>query len=496
MIALIVSLLSPIFIGYCLVCLVWTERPPWHQLIKGCLAIGIGYGITSCNFFLLTLAGVSSEVLSVLELVACAALGLALIFSARRRLPDAAHGFLLEKSSESTLERVLKVAFICGLALALAAFVMHSLREPHGGDADNWDSWAQWNLRARLVHRLGTQWPAAFFFQQGSQYTPHPDYPLLLPLSVARCWVYAGSETTVVPSVLALLFAVAVVGLVYSSLCAARGKTQGYLGALALLGLPAFVEIGSWQYADLPLALFILMTFVLFCFHDRSSQGHRGLLFLAGLSTGLAAWTKNEGWLFLIAVVIARPFAYGTGGWRLYLREMFGYSIGLLPVLAVTVFFKLDFAAANDLVSGMSFRSAFWHLLDPSRYLLISRISAEQVLNATGWVASLWALVPYALIFGLSRKEEDKSGITTMAVSSAILVTGYFFVYVVTPLDLSWHLRTSVLRLLLHLWPSFVLIYFLVINAVSEQPRRSVGRVNSDALKSDLSSNQDSTIRY
>ena len=475
MIALIVSFLSPIFIGYFLVCLIWPERPPWHHTIKLCLAIGVGFGITSCTFFLLALAGVSSTASFALELVVCLALGVTFMFSARRRLPNATDRLFSKHSPASTSERVLKVAFICGLALALTAFVLHSMREPHGGDADNWDSWAQWNLRARLIPRLGTRWPAAFFFQQSSQYTPHPDYPLLLPLSVARCWVYGGSETTLVPSVLALLFAFAVVGLVYSSLCAARGKTQGYLGALTLLGLPAFVEIGSWQYADLPLTLFILMTLVLFCLHDRSSHGHRGLLFLAGLSTGLATWTKNEGWLFLIAVVVARLFAFRSGGWRLYVRQMFHYSIGLLPVLAVTVFFKLHFAAANDLVSSMGLRLTLRHLLDPSRYLLIIRISTEQVLNSTGWVASLWALVPYALLFGLSRKEEDKPGVTTLAVSSAVLLASYFFVYVVTPLDLNWHLRTSVLRLLLHLWPSLVLTCFLVINTVSGQPGRKIG---------------------
>jgi hypothetical protein len=477
--ALIVSLLTPLLIGYFLVCLIWPERPPWHHMIKCCLAVGVGYGITSCHFFLLTLAGVSSEVSFVSELVVGVALGVAFIFSARRRLPAAARGLPSAQPSASTLERVLRVAFLCGLALALAAFVMLTLREPHGGDADNWDSWAQWNLRARLIHRLGAQWPAAFFFQQGRLYTPHPDYPLLLPLSVARCWDYAGSELTVVPSVLALLFTFAVVGLIFSALCAARGRAQGYLGALALLGLPAFVEIGAWQYADMPLALFILMTFALFCFHDRSSHGHRGLLFLAGVSTGLAAWTKNEGWLFLIAVVIARRFAVGAGGWRLYLGQMSRYSIGLLPVLAVVLFFKLHFAAANDLVSGISFSSTLWLLLDPSRYLLIIRISAEQVLNSTGWIASPWALVPYALLRGVKPEEEDKSGVSTLAVSLALLLTGYFFVYVVTPLDLSWHLRTSVLRLLLHLWPGIVLTYFLVVNAVGGQPRRRVAEGQS-----------------
>ena len=461
--ALLVSLLIPVVIGYCLVCLIWPERLPGYRLIKCCLAIGVGYGLTSCVFFLLTLAGLSSLVLFVLETVVAVVLGVAFLFSTRRDLRVTSRE--AERPS-STLERVLRAAFLVALALALTAFILLSLRNPHGGDADNWDSWAQWNLRARVMYRLGANWPAGFSFQQGSQYTPHPDYPLLLPVSVARCWTYAGSETTIVPSVLALLFTFAIVGLVYSSLCAMRGCVQGSLGSLALLGLPVFVEIGSWQYADVPLALFILMTLVLFCFQDRLSHGHNGLLMLAGVSTGLATWTKNEGWLFLIAVVVARWVAVGTVGWRIYLRQMLRYSIGLLPVLAVTVFFKLHFAAQNDLVSDVGLTSMFGHLLDPSRYFLIIRISAHQVFNSTGWIASPWVLVPYAFILGVARKEEDQRGIRTLAVSLVILLVGYFSVYVVTPLELDWHLRTSVVRLLIHLWPSFVFTYFLVVKGV------------------------------
>jgi hypothetical protein len=40
-------------------------------------------------------------------------------------------------------------------------------------------------------------------------------------------------------------------------------------------------------------------------------------------------------------------------------------------------------------------------------------------------------------------------------------LTGYFFVYVVTPLDLYWHLVTSLNRLFLQLWPGAIFVAFL-----------------------------------
>ena len=44
-----------------------------------------------------------------------------------------------------------------------------------------------------------------------------------------------------------------------------------------------------------------------------------------------------------------------------------------------------------------------------------------------------------------------------------LMLVGYFFVYVTTPLELAGHLRTSLDRLLLHLWPAAILAIFLAL---------------------------------
>lgn len=464
-IALAVSLLIPVVIGYFLVCLFWPAPPMSERLMKCCLGVGVGYGVISCLYLVMILAGLPSDVSFAVELIVAAALLAGVKLSARRRTVLAPSDVAIRRPPASRAEQALRVAFLCALALALAAFVVLSLREPHGGDADNWDSWAQWNLRARLIHRLGAQWTAAFSYRQALLYTRVPDYPLLLPLNVARCWNYIGNESTIAPAALALLFTFATAGLVFSTLRLLRGHAQAYAGALVLLGFPAFIRVGAWQYADVPLALFILTTLALFCCCDRAPEGQRGLLVLAGISTGLAAWTKNEGWLFLVAVVVARWIAAGAGGRRrLYLWQMLWYSVGVLPVLGVVVFYKLHFAAANDIVAGLGIRSTFSRLLDPARYFLIIRATVETAFRSAGWVTSLWALVPYAVLMGVSVEKKETPSIITLTVSLSVLLVCYFFIYVVTPFDLDWHLRTSVLRLLLHLWPGFVLTYFLVAN--------------------------------
>jgi hypothetical protein len=43
----------------------------------------------------------------------------------------------------------------------------------------------------------------------------------------------------------------------------------------------------------------------------------------------------------------------------------------------------------------------------------------------------------------------------------ALMLAGYVLVYVVTPLDLPWHLQWSLPRLILQLWPLAVFAFFL-----------------------------------
>jgi hypothetical protein len=44
-------------------------------------------------------------------------------------------------------------------------------------------------------------------------------------------------------------------------------------------------------------------------------------------------------------------------------------------------------------------------------------------------------------------------------------LAGYFLIYVLTPHNIEWHLRTSLYRLLVHVFPSFL---FLLFASVSE----------------------------
>ncbi|HYA98054.1 MAG TPA: hypothetical protein VEH49_08165, partial [Methylomirabilota bacterium] len=46
-------------------------------------------------------------------------------------------------------------------------------------------------------------------------------------------------------------------------------------------------------------------------------------------------------------------------------------------------------------------------------------------------------------------------------VALVLTLAGYFAVYLITPLDLNWHLRFSLGRLFLQVWPSALFLFFV-----------------------------------
>ena len=48
------------------------------------------------------------------------------------------------------------------------------------------------------------------------------------------------------------------------------------------------------------------------------------------------------------------------------------------------------------------------------------------------------------------------------------MLAGYYWVYILTPVNLTWHLQTSLNRLLAQLWPSAVFAYFLTTRTIEE----------------------------
>jgi hypothetical protein len=470
----LILLVLPILAGLVFVSLLWPDRRWQSNLaLKASLAVGIGCGIISCVFFIWLLLSGNAHY-SAYFAAECALLVISaavLIARARKRddrplwRPNAA-------PSPAPGTRLLILAALLLLMFSrLAAGLIEAVGQP-SGDAD---AWSTWNLQARFLSRGGPNWVDLARYS----YPHHTDYPLMLPLSVARGWHAAGVETAAVPIAIGILFTFGTVLLLFSALSFLRNQVRGFLAGAILMGTPFFILHGARQLADVPLGFFILAATVLFCLQDRLTGRSFALMALAGAACGLAGWTKNEGLLFLGCMILARWLTVALKrGWRPWLSEMPWFLAGLLPVLAIVICFKAGFAPPNDLHLGQNLAG----LATPSRYWYIAKEFAWQALTFGHWqefgpvpFSPVPLLAGYWLCRGISLRREETEGVTTSFLALILTLAGYFCVYLLTPLDLATHIRTSCDRLFLQLWPSLIFICFMAFPSpiAQAQPLRS-----------------------
>jgi hypothetical protein len=454
---LLASLVSPILLGLAFAAPLGRALPrdaPGRVLFAS-TALALGLGATSCAFFVWSwLVDPRSAWVVEAILAGGAALGGFALY--RRRARDR------ERASVSHPASLLVVvAFVAVALAALGSFFAVSRRNPHGA----WDAWMTWNAHARFMFRGGAEWLVMFSDQTSLR---HPDYPFLLPSLVARGWSYVDGEWLVVPVAVALLYTALTAAIAWAAVATMTSRTHAYLAAMLLLGTPFFVAHGASQYADIPVGLYLLAAVALVTLHDRRQGEGGSLLVLAGAAAGMSAWTKNEGLLFIAALVIARAIVVlPVGGVRALVREAGSFALGLLPVLAVVLAFKVNLAPPNDLMSGEAQGAAqtLQRLADGDRHAYVARSVAAAVWefgrNRLAGVLVVLAVAGVALGVRRGSFRDVKMGLLTIL----LVMTGHVLAYLTAPADMPRLLEGSIDRLLLQLWPTAVFVFFLGVRS-------------------------------
>ncbi|SRR6266404_4948632 len=482
--ALSLMLLLPVVIGFVFASLFWPRDIPFRRLviIRCCIGVGVGFGLFSCFFFIwLLLFGPSSKGLVATQVILGGCACAILIYRARIARVSPASDLLQEKPSDTKKHWILMGGFYLMLAVAIANLAILALKMPHGG----WDAWAIWNMRARFIFKAGPLWRDAFSYVIDRS---RPDYPILVPASIAGIWTAIGTDTVIVPAVLAILFTLAIVGLTVSSLSILRGRSQALFAGLVLLGTPLLITHTASQYADVPLGFFFLATLVLISLQDNLASNAGDFMLLAGITAGLSAWTKNEGLLFVISIVVARFVCIvPVKGARFCFRQMLFFATGLTPILLVILYFKVNFAPPNYVVALQGSSDIVAKLLDPSRYALVWETFAKQIPEFGGWAVSVPLLLAfYLLIVGVAFKERSKLSVGTSLITLCLMLVGYSMIYVVTPLDVKYQLDTSLDRILLQLWPGFVFTYFMAVRPIEQIAIASQAEGTPEVAEADI----------
>jgi hypothetical protein len=444
-----IAYLVPALLGILIVHFMWDERNGLGIFLKLCLGAGLGLGGNSLVYFLTLLFGVDHQTL----LFAQGGFLVLLFAIAMYRENKSGRRAIFEPSSLSRLQFILVSAALLAVVIAGFIFINLSTARPQGAR----DAWSIWNRAARFIYRDPENWQATLAPEL--YWATHPDYPLLIPLNVAWGWETINKETNRTPMVQSALFVFGTIGLMFASVGLARSVGQASLATLVLIGTPILLDIGYAQISDIPLGFFILAASALMYLHFKYEDSN--LLVLSGFSAGLAAWTKNEGMLFVITSFSALLlFASRKNTTRILAR----YAAGLAAPLLMILYFKFFLAPPNDI-----FSSAESNLLENvtalPRYGLILKYFLESLAAFPGWSLNIFIqLAIYAAI--MKWDIPSWSNLGNRLVSSIIVfqLAGYCLIYLVTPHDLEWHLYFSFTRLIFHLYPAGIFLFFSVIN--------------------------------
>ncbi len=235
---------------------------------------------------------------------------------------------------------------LAALAIALFFFAYRFLLQIAENPLGGWDAWTLWNYRARyLLQGDASSWRNVFTVNIN-----HSDYPYLLTRFIARCWVLIGKDRTIVPVITSILFTISTVGLLIAVLAELRGLASGLLGGFLLVSLPIFLWTTASQYADLPVAFYLLSALVFVYWFILQDQDPLALAAAGGMAS-FSLWAKNEG-VSIVVALAAAVLVYcllNRVPWAMRLRRLAFFAAGSIPVAVLFLCYKTWLVPPTDL---------------------------------------------------------------------------------------------------------------------------------------------------
>ncbi|MEM7583442.1 MAG: hypothetical protein AAF560_08690 [Acidobacteriota bacterium] len=449
----------------------WSWQASWPYVLA--MAPAVGFGLASLGFFFWVFAGFHPPgAWTLMGLM----LGLALVLVGpvhgrqRSGLEDGSEGivqplFKVRPGWRLTWQDVI-VALLVLVTLGLVVFSFFPMQEfqPFGF----YDAVAIWNVRAFFLFRsqgdLGELYADLKF--------GHPDYPLLLPGTLAAQYSLLGREDVAIPQVTGLLFALSAC-LALALLVARYSALPAAVSAAVLIAVtPCFWRWLYAQYADLPLAYLLLLA-TLTLASQLEAPTRRLPATLAGFCFGLLTWIKNEGLVlaFLLAVSLVLVLLVTRDLRREWLQRGVWFGIGALPVLTALGLFKMFWSPQNE--TGMFLQGAIAKVLTWERWWIIIRALFAELNPVTGIAA--WGLLwPFVIVAGVIFWRQRRAVGRPHLMISAMVVLAWatwFTIYLCTPADLEWHLGSSLKRLMLQLAPLTLAWSLLGVGRADEESR-------------------------
>ncbi len=380
---LIAGTIGIISFGFFLVSAVLPRSSFIEKISSGFLA---AIGIFTISIFLLNLAGLAytlpnlSIVLIVLNIFA------AFIFRLRVKFSPSGNFFTSVSRNWQTLDIPQKT-----LILIIAFILISALLKGIYWPVRAWDSIVLYDFRAKIFQQTGYMYEAirrGYFF----------GYPLLT--SLAHTWVYllGGSTPLFIYSFLYISF----VFLFYSTLREFTNRPIALVGTVVLALVPSTYSHASISYTNLPYTVYLIAGFLyLYRWYKTSKSGYA---LLAGVMTGLSAWSRSVEPFWLVNLVFAVFFSVRN-------RDFRGLGLYILSFFALQQPWRLFQSAMSNragTIEQIYYASRSFFTYQPS-ILKIKEVVAY-IFNSTvtKWIYLFLAFLGFSVVGYKGNKKVDR----------------------------------------------------------------------------------------
>lgn len=263
-------------------------------------------------------------------------------------------------------------SWIARLALALiglvsAAVLLNAVYWPFYRD----DTLGIYARYAKLMAETGTLVPFA-----GRDDAFYQAYPIQMPLAYTYTYLASGWLNEYLARLIPALFSLGCLPAAFVLGKIVYHERAGWLAALLLATTPTVARWASSGYVDLPMAFLYTLSAT---FAWRLWRDGRPLdALLAGVTMGLAAWTKNAALLGM--VFLAAWLAYG------WFKRRFGWRLALLALAACAII-AAPWYARNWLKARLIVPPTAWvEQAEPSLANLLIFIMLPDNFALTGWL--------------------------------------------------------------------------------------------------------------
>ena len=274
----------------------------------------------------------------------------------------------------------------------------------------------------------------------------------MLPHIINWGWIWLDREAIGWPPLAAFVFLLTAAGIIFWYLRVSTSRFTALIAAAYTLSIPGYLFWSTALYADVPLACLTLISAGLLILAMRT--GGSSLFLLTGFFAASAAWLKNEGILLgLLLTVILIFFLIPDARIpaRSKARRILAYLAGCQPAFWTCVIFKSLSGTQNFMFDSGSLSSFLQLFADGEKLRFITAAFLFFQSRFETW-HGLWFLFLAAcagrLIFCKKPAAAPYSEIFAWLV--ILIQISYMIIFMISPVDIEYHLQTTLTRLLLH----------------------------------------------